>query len=252
MFEVFTEAGTAAAAGVFLPLADLPGLTALELATTGSQLEGHLAYALLNALYSTMAPMNTLGVVNLSKSNPTGTGAGLFTEAIGFAFQRVVNLQTGSVGVVPLATIGTETGLGSVAIADIFPDAEIVAESGAVAGAGIVVPDSVVANYGAASKASIEDDARDWIGGLLAALAGGLTVRSTTVASALTSRTALASLRSTGVAIPPTWYDATNPITGIAAADLNWIRVIQDAITIEYELAIDSETQSLSLSVRTA
>jgi hypothetical protein len=252
MFDAYTEAGTATNAGVFIPVADLPGLTEAELATTGTELEGNLIYGILNALYTTLAPMTTLGIVSLAKGNPSGTGTNRFTESIGFGFQRVINFSAGTVGPLPLPTIGTEAGRGSVQIADVFPSAEIVAQSGAISGAGVVVPDTLITPYGGQAKATTEEDSRDWIGAIMAAIASGVTVRSSTVASAISSRTLPAGIRPTGVAIPPTWYDATNPITGISSASLPYVRVIQETITIEYEILIDPENQTVSLSNRTS
>jgi hypothetical protein len=252
MFNVFAGSGTASNAGIFIPLADLPGLSQSELATTGSTLEANLVYAMLNALYSAMAPMTILGIANLNKSQPAGTGTGRFSEAIGFAYQRLINFKLGTVGAIPIAVTGTEAGMGSLTIEDIFPGAAIVSQGGAITGAGIVVPSSLVSDYGASTINNIDDDARAWVGALLPAIAAGVTVRSATVESAITSRTLISGIRSTGVSIPAAWYDAANPLTNISAADLPWLRVIQDQVTIEYEMAIDADTQTLSLSVRTA
>lgn len=252
MFDVYTQSGTATNAGIFIPLVDLPGLSQSELATTGNTLEANLVYAMLNALYSAMAPMTILGIVNLNKSQPSGTGTGRFSESVGFAYQRLVNYKMGTVGVIPLPTFGSEAGRGKIQADDVFPSAAVATQGGNIPGSGIVVPHSLVSDYGGGSLGSVTADARAWIGALQMAIAAGVTVRSATVESAITSRTLISGIRSTGVSIPAAWYDAANPLTNISAADLPWLRVIQDQVTIEYEMAIDADTQTLSLSVRTA
>lgn len=252
MFNAYTGSGTASNAGVFIPLADLPGLTQSELATTGSTLEGHLIYAVLNALYLSMSPMTILGIVNLSKSQPTGNATGRFSESIGFAYQRLLNYKTGAISAIPLAISGSEAGMGTVTIEDIFPSGEIVAQGGSIPGAGVVVPNSLIADYGAGILNNAGSDARSWVGAIMSAMAAVATVRSTTVESAVTSRTLVSAIRSTGVAIPANWYDPSNPLTNISVSDLGWLRVIQDQVTIEYELTIDPDNQTVSLSVRTA
>jgi hypothetical protein len=251
MFQVFSSSGTAAAAGVFIPLADLPGLSQSEIETTGAELEGNLIYSLLNAFYMGLNVRNTLGIVGLSKTNPQGNGTNRYTEGVGFGYQRLINYKTGTIAPIPLPTIGTEAGAGDCAIAYLFSGAQIKAQNAAIPGAGIVIPHALVADYGATSPTNTGNDARDWIGALLIAMAANTTLRSATVPSAITSRVSPATLRSVGIAIPPTWYDANNPITGISPEDLPYSRIIQDTITIEYELMSDADAQTFSLSIRT-
>ncbi|QHV00008.1 hypothetical protein [Synechocystis sp. CACIAM 05] len=257
MFDVFTEPVEAGAengvvAGVFIPLADLPGMALAELSTTGATLDSHQVYSLLNSIYSALAQVPSLGIINLVKSAPVGTGPDKFTEGVGLTLQFLLNLQAGTLTTIPLATIGSEAGIGAVYLADIWPDCEKVAAEGAISGAGFLIPDSWIENYGATAIASVETDARRWIGALMAGIISSISPRTTTLSTAIITRTNPATLRMTGFAIPAGWYDATNPITGIASTDISKLRVVQETYLIEYEMAVNPDTQTLEVNIATS
>jgi hypothetical protein len=150
-----------------------------------------------------------------------------------------------------LATIGTEAGRGKIIATDIWPDCLKISAEGEIPEAGLLIPDSLTATHGG-SIATVDGDCRFWLGALQRAMLTGATVRSSTTASAITARTNLTTLRQTGVAIPASWYDATNPLTGLTAADLAKIRVTQEIYLIEYEILIDPETQTVGLNIATS
>lgn len=255
MFNFFTESVSAGAengvnAGVFVPLAELPGMASGELATTGATAEAHGVYALLNSLYSALAPLPSLGIINLIKTAPAGTGTNRYSEGIGATFQYLINLQTGAASVLPLPTIGSESGIGAIYLEDIWGAAAIITTEGAIPGAGLVVPETLIAQFGGVTPGAVDTDCRGWIAALFSAMTAGVSVRSATVSSAIVSKTNPATSRLTGVAIPPAWYDAVNPVTGIAGTDLGFLRVVQEAILIEYELISDPDAQTLEMSVR--
>jgi hypothetical protein len=255
MFTFFTQSVQAGAengvtAGVFVPLAELPGMVTGELSTTGATAEAHGIYAVLNSIYSALAPLPSLGIINLIKSAPVGTGTGRYTEGIGATFQYLLNLQTKEISPLPLPTIGSEAGIGAIYLEDIWAGAAIIANEGAIPGAGLLIPAALVAVLGGINPGAIDTDCRGWIAALVGAISAGVSVRSATVASAIVTRTNPTSSRFAGVAIPPAWYDAVNPITGIVGADLGFLRVVQEAILVEYELLSDPDSQTLELSVR--
>ena len=62
------------------------------------------------------------------------------------------------------------------------------------------------------------------------------TLRTSSVASAITNRTNLLSDRLAGLAIPTAYYDASNPTSGILAANTPHLRLIQQTLSIEVEV----------------
>lgn len=256
MFSIFTEpvvagGGNGVIGGTYIPLADLPGMALAELSTTGTALDSHQTYSLLNSIYSAVANLNSLGIVNLSKTSPVGTGPNLFTEGVGLTMQYLLDLQAGTMGTIPLATIGTEAGMGAVYLSDIWPYCEKVSAEGEIDGAGILIPDSWIAGYGGGNIAAVDEDCRGWIGALMRGLLANLSVRSSTTATAIITRTNPNGIRMTGFAIPASWYDATNPLTGITSADLGHVRIVQESYLVEYEMAVNPESQTLEINVAT-
>jgi len=238
-------------AGVFIPVADLAGLTQAELSQTGATREGKVIYGLLNSVYAGLAEIASLGLVNLTKSDPSGTGVNRFTESISLSVQWLLDLSSRSFSSIPRPSIGAEAGKGKVTLADIWPDAEIILPEGAISGPGVLLADSLLTTYGASELTVTTDDARDWIGALFAAMVANATVRTATVASGITTRTNPLTIRGTGATIPASWFDATNPVTGILAADVPHLRVFQETYSIEYELETNPDTQTLEIRVAT-
>jgi hypothetical protein len=237
--------------GVFIPVADLAGLTQAELSETGATREGKVIYGLLNSIYAGLAEIASLGLVNLTKSDPSGTGVNRFTESISLSVQWLLDLSSRSFSSIPLPITGSESGKGKVALEDIWPDAEIVTAEGSISGPGVLLADSLLTTYGASELTATTDDARDWIGALFAVIIANATVRTSTVASAITTRTNPLTIRGTGVTIPASWFDATNPVTGILAADVLHLRVFQETYSVEYELQTNPETQTVEIRVAT-
>jgi hypothetical protein len=257
MFSFFTEAieagaGNGVVSGVFVPLADLPGMTLAELATTGTTAEGHAVYSVLNSLYSALAPLPSLGIINLQKSSPVGTGPDRYTEGVTATFQYLIDLQDKTVSPLPLPTIGLAAGIGAFYLEDIWPGAAIIANQGAISGAGLLIPDSLISQLGGVTPGAIDVDCRDWIAALFGGMVKNATLRTASVPSAIVTRTNPTTNRLTGVAIPPAWYDAVDPVTGIVGADLGYLRVVQETLLIEYEIVSDPDTQTLALSIRTS
>lgn len=257
MFNLFTGSvnagnGNGVVAGVFVPLADLPGMTQAELSTTGTTAEGHAVFAILNSLYAALAPLPSLGIINLQKSSPVGNGPDRFTEGVTATFQYLIDLQEKTVSPLPLPSIGSEAGIGALYLEDIWSGAAIVANQGAISGAGLLIPDSLISQLGGVTPGTVDVDCRDWIAALFGAMVANATVRTASVASAIVTRTNPTTSRLAGVVIPPAWYDAVNPITGIVGANLRFLRVVQETLLIEYEVVSDPDNQTLTLSVRTS
>lgn len=238
--------------GVFIPQSDLPGLTLEELSHTGATREGKVVYGLVNSFFNSLATIPSLGIVNLSKSDPQGAGVNRFTEFVTVSWQWLLDFSDRSISPIPLPTIGASAGEGGVSLSDVWVGAEIIAQNGEISEPGIVIRDSVVfIKFGGEKPLLNTDDARGWLGAFWQALISSINVRSSTIASAITTLTNPSTIRGLGIAIPATWYDATNPVTGILAENLPNIRVFQESFSIEYEMLVDPSSQTLEVNIAT-
>lgn len=250
--EIFPTTGTASSDGIFLPLTDLVGMVAGDLSETGVLLEGKLTYAFLNSLFDTIALLTPLALPSPEKGDPVGTGTEKYTESITLRIQRFLDLRTNTTYLPTLPNTGSYAGQGGLTIADIWPGAAKVAAAGETGEAGVLIPDSWVSGYGGAIPSTVDSDSRSWVAAFINAVDHTIAVRSTTVASSITRKTDPNTIRPLGVAIPADFYDATNPTSGIAAADLPYLRLVQESITIDYELLTDSDAQTFEVNVATA
>lgn len=236
--------------GVFIPIANLQGITTGELANDQTDIlrEGKIIYGLANQLFARLTALSPLGIVSITKGNPTGTGTNRFTEAISFITQWVQDYSSREFYPVPLPP----STVGKASISDIFPNASLVINEGAIPGAGILFPHSLANTYGAVTPSSVSVDSRDWIFSIMHSAIAESTLRTSSVASAITNRTNLLKNRVAGLAIPTAYYDASNPTSGILAADTPHLRLIQETLSIEYEVESDPSDQTQEIRVAIA
>jgi hypothetical protein len=236
--------------GVFIPQTDLPGLTVAELGETGTSREGKVVYGLVNSFFDSLGTIPSLGVVNLTKSDPQGSGVNRFREFIAVSWQWLLDFSDRSISPIPLPTIGASAGEGGVSLSDVWVGAEIIALDGGIPTPGIVIRDSVVSTKFGGIKPSLNtDDARGWLGAFWQALVSSISVRSTAISSAITSTTNFQTTRGTGIAIPATWYDPVNPVTGVLAENLPNLRVFQESYSVEYEMVVNPANQTLEIYI---
>jgi hypothetical protein len=251
--EYFNAAGTATADGVFIPLASLPGVLASELAGAEAiaQKEGKTVLAILNRIYNIASP-NTFSKLGLevSKESPSGISADIFNQSFSVTYQKLVNLDTDTISVVPIPTSGANSGVGGFSIADIFSGAAKVAAAGAVSGAGVVIKTSGLLPYSSLTHASINPsgDSRDWIFALIDHLVADSDKRSASIASAVTSGTVG---RLFSPSIPSTYIAATDPVSGILADDLNSRGLIGRINAITVQIQLNQTTQTFDVFVAT-
>ncbi|MEE3716285.1 hypothetical protein V2H45_05955 [Tumidithrix elongata RA019] len=251
-FEYFDAAGNATNDGVFIPVAALPGVLATELAAAqpATTKLSKAIFAILNQIYDTISPttFNALGFT-ASKANPSGAGTDLLNQNFSFTAQKLINFDTDTVSQVPVPSTGANTGLGKFSISDIFAGAAVVAAAGTVAGAGIVIPTSLLLPYTSLTHAGLTisgtSDNRDWFAALFDFLGNDLPVRSSTVASAVTARTASAIAATT---IPAAYVDATAPTSGILVADLPARGLVSKSYSLTIQLILDQSSQSFDVN----
>lgn len=246
--EYFDAAGNAVADGVFIPVAALPGVLAAELAAAQSTAlkEAKSLLGMLNQIFNIVSPstFNKLGFA-ITKGIPAGVSADVCNLTFTTTWQKLVNLDADTLGVIPVATTGTSLGLGDFAVEDVFPGAAKVAAGGAVAGAGIVVVTSALTPYSSLTHAGLNtaagQDNRAWFAALFDHLAASATVRDELTQSAVTA-VALGTVDAT--AIPDAFIAAANPTSGILPADVNSRGLVTrtNSYTIQLQLSQTAQT----------
>lgn len=233
-------------AGVFIPVADLPGISDGEFAVNQSAIlkEGKAIYGLSNAIYSGLSALSALTGLTITKGNPSGTGVNRFTESFTLVFQWLTNFSTRNFDPVPL----NNNELGKVTIANIFPTAELIQAEGEIPEEGLLIPFSITNTYGGDLPVNTTTDARDWIYAVFLAMVAESTLRTTSVESAITNRSNLLTQRVAGLLIPANYY-GSEPITGLLAADLPHSRIFTDTLLIEYEVETNPQTQTVEVKV---
>lgn len=250
--------GTALTDGIFLPLATLPGILSNELADAEPN---HLKYskavnAIAETLFSVISPANFEGSISLAatKLQPAGAGLNQINQSFSFSFSKVLDLKNQEILEIPEPTTGTNNGLGAVDFTDIFPLSEKVTTGGAIGGAGIVISTSLLIPYSSITHSALTIDGttdnREAISALIMFLGNASLIRSTTQASGITTRTVQAT--PTIGAIPAAFTALPNPTSGILAADTLVRALITRTVTITFNYALNSTTQTFDLRSVTA
>lgn len=257
LFEYGDAAWEASFSGVFIPVANLPGATSAEFdgAVDAEIKEGQAVFSLCKQIIKVVTATNFLTTQN--STNKLGVsytlaetipGVALKNKAYTFSFSKLIDFSDNTLSVIPVASAGTQSGLGDFSIVDLFSGAAKVASGEDTSGAGILINSSTLASYGALAHASVvlANDARQWLESLLFSIFdGGVTVRATGVESAFPS---VPTKTFTTLTIPAAATQTTNPITGIVAADLNKL----SAITVSYGVTIqtiENENETISINV---
>ncbi|WP_024547127.1 hypothetical protein [Picosynechococcus sp. NKBG15041c] len=246
---VVAGAGNGVPAGLFLPIADLPGVVAGEFGSAESTATktGKAALAIANAIHSYLSA-NAAQIVGMVSTRAKASASdSLDNLTYSFACQYLADLETQSMGQIPLPMAGANAGIGGFAIDDVFPTATEVAAEGAISGEGVVIPYADVAEYGGDDPAAIAGvDNRDFVAALIRAFPSLLTVRTASVASAVT---AVSQANPTVFTLPAAATAETNPTTGIVAGDLPKIGLLQFTTSWTVQVALNQTAQTFDVNV---
>ncbi len=251
-FEYFDAAGTAVADGVFIPVTGVSGLLAAELAAAqAADLKlSKSIYALLEQAYAILSPtgFRKLGFTT-AKASPAGAGTNLINQNYSFTAQKVANYDTDTLSMIGLPTVGTNSGLGKFAIGDLFAGAAKISAGGAIPSAGFLIPTALLTAYSSLTHAALTvsgvSDNRDWFHALLDWLGNSVALRSTTVASAITSRSA-----SSPSASAPSGdlIAVSNPTSNIPSDQVDRYAVLSKSYSITLQLLINPTTQTFDVN----
>ncbi len=252
--EYYDGNAVAQGLGVYIPVADLPGVNAAELANVypAAVKEGKVILALLNRISRIVSPdsFDKLGFA-ITKEAPDGVDVDIFNQVFAITYQWVVGVAARTVDVVPVPNLGTNTGKGDFWIIDVFPGSFKVGPGSDVA-AGIVINDSGLTQYvnsALITDLDIDGDGRAWFAALAEHLTFDSIKRGVNNSSAVVS--ALASNYSAS-AITPDMIDATDPTTGIPPADAKKYALINRTDTVTVQLALNQDTQVFEVLVASA
>lgn len=242
--EQLSAAAAATNDGLFVPVDDLPGLDATELDGTPEG-ESKLIFAILNAVYDTLNPVNfdKLGF-GVTKPNPTGTGADLINQSFGLSAQYMANLADNTIGMIPVPASGTNAEVGKIALTDIFPGADEIASGATSGGAGIVIPDSEIGDFGAPTADTIGDDFRQYLASLYLWMIGSAAIRGSAPSAIVNASVGAA----TGFNPPAAWTADTNPVSGIDAADLSRRAFFSRQFSLTVNLKLNQADQTFDVN----
>lgn len=254
-FEFFAAAGSATSDGVLIPIADLTGLKATELAPSESlnAKESRTVTSLLNTIHAALSPASFAALgFTITRGVPAGAGDNLINQTFTLTWQKLVRLDTAQVAQIPVPTTGTHTGVGQFSILDVFANASKV-ESGDSTSAGVLIPTAELASFANLSHATLTvaatADNRDWFAALADWLAADASRRSTSEASAIIN-TSMGGVNSVGI---PAAFTATNdPTSGLLAADLGKRGLISRSTSLTVQSVLNQDAQTFDVHVVTA
>ena len=160
---VAAGSGNGVVAGLFVPLANLPGIVSTELIEPSK--ERKIVYSLTNKLfYGLNALTNKLGF-SPTKELPSGIDVDVIEQTFTFQNQFMIDWGSKQVDVLPLPSTGT----GKVTIENALASGvAFVAAEGAIAGAGVLIPNTLITASGGSIPADVNvADARSYIGALI-------------------------------------------------------------------------------------
>ncbi|ANV84619.1 hypothetical protein AWQ21_09615 [Picosynechococcus sp. PCC 7003] len=250
--SVSAGGGNGVPAGLFLPIADLPGVVAGEFADAQSQAtkESKAALAIANAIHDYLSA-NSADIVGMTSTRAKASVSDILDNlTFSFACQYVADLETETVGQIPLPASGANSGVGGFALDDLFANAAEVAEEDAITGEGVVIPYADLVEYGGSDPAAITGvDNRDFVAAMIRAFPAIVPVRSASVASGVTS---ISQAAGTTFTLPAAATAETDPTTGLTAADLPKIAALQFTTSWTVQVALDQAAQTFDVNVVTA
>ena len=243
---VSASQGNGVVAGLFIPIANLPMMTAGEFAIGESQAkkESKALLGIGTALYDYYTA-NSANILGFSASrSQSSVSDGIVNWQYSFTSQKVAYQSDSTFDVLPLPGTGTYSGIGAIKLDSVFPNAAVIAAEGAISGEGLLIPNSMILG---GADAALNADKRDYLEGLLTAIAaGGVTLRSISTASAVTTLSNPSNYSAFTLAAAAT--DATNPTTGLTSSDIGKIATVQKTVSYTVQLIMNDSTGTFDVN----
>ena len=257
MIEFYPASSPIVTSGIAIPIASLPGFTTDEFDNgTTAQKISKAIYGILQCFYTALSPsnVNKLGISNVSKSAPSGVAVDTFAVTYSGTFSLYADpADTNPIDAIPVATGGTNVNWGRVPLSDVLPSVIYSDGTATIASRTVVIPNSDIAPYLPSQSMPPSDlgtDNRRYLQALLEYLANGADlVRSATVASALTARSASAFSASnpSGALVA-----ATNPTSSIDPAKAARTVLLSRTYSFTLQFLAIASTETFDVNVVTA
>lgn len=230
---VAAGSGNGVPAGIFIPQADLPGITtAAELGNPNQ--ERKVAYSICNRVHDALAGIPTkLGISN-SRSMSTGA-LDRINQSFLLTVLFVANHVDNTLSVLPLPG----SNAGRVSLSALFPAAAIVGAEGAVPGPGVVVPSVLITENGGSVPGAVANDARSWLNALYQSMVLGLEPSEAVISPSRSSATG---------STPAADFTGAGATTGLDADDLSRLSFFSLTYSVTLQISLNQSTQTFDLA----
>jgi len=250
--EYHAVAGTAAADGLMIPIGALKGLDASEVASTESDRvrEAKIVLAIFASMRSAILDLDDAPLgFSLVAQAPIGVAENLARITHVVDWQRLVDLESQDLSVLPVPTTGTNNGKGKLELTTVFSGATKVADGGTTV-AGVVIPTAEVAKYSSVVHASLDvsEDGREYLMGLSDYLISNVVIRTEAGQQSAITRAFVGDLE--GLILGDSrLIDATNPTSGIDRTKLTQLGVVERQTAITIEIKLNQSSQAFDVDV---
>lgn len=252
--QIFPAAGgTADFSGVFIPVANLltggiSGSAEFAAGEPAALKRDKAIFAVAEVVTAYISGLATGLALGISVTRPN-TASVNYTYGLTLQLHEV--LDSGSpLAPLPVPSSGANSGVGDFAFTDIFPGATKVASAATVAGSGVLIETASMEFFGAPDHASLNlaNDSRYLLGAMFRYLAtsNDLPLRSATVASAVTTKTAG---NFSTFTLPAAATATTDPTTNLVASNLPRTVLVQQASSLTFNLVASSPAPTLELEI---
>lgn len=229
---VAAASGNGVVAGLFVPIANLPGMQSSEL--TDSSKERKITLSFANKIYNGLnAITDKLGLA-LVKSTPVGAGNDLIDQNFQYLLQYMIDWASGEVSVLPLPATNTgkiylEQALGT--------GINFVTNEGAISGAGVLIPNSLITNAnGVIPSDTSSADARSYLSSLIHCFVMNLDTATSVILNSKSTPAGIAA---------NTAFLATN---GVLSTDLNYRSFFSVTYNLTLRLQLNQESQTFDIA----
>jgi len=250
--EYHAVAGTAAADGLMIPIAALKGLDASEIASTESDRvrEAKVILAIFASMRLAILDLDDVSLgFSLVARAPIGVAENLARITHVVNWQRLVNLESQDLSVLPVPTTGTNNAKGKVELTAVFSGASKLS-SGDTTVPGILIPTAEVAKYSSVVHASLDpsEDSRGYLMGLTDYLTSNAVIRTDEGQQSAITGAVVGDLEGVFLDDSPL-IDATNPTSGIDRTKLTQLGVIEREVNITIEVKLNQSSQAFDVHV---
>lgn len=252
MIEYLTATAAVTSNGIFIPNTALPGFSTLELDTASPGKDSKFTLAFLNQLHTRInqATPRPLGV-GMTKPNPVGAGANLVNQNFNLVHTYALNHQFNTISSIPAANSGTNAN-NFLAFVNVFPGSTI-ATIGETPGAGVLIPDTELASYGAVevgsyeSGTSLSNDNRLLLIGIARMLSQRLELKN---ANNPNSAIIQANRNTPTIFTPPVDFTAAiNPTSSILSGELPLYSFMNIGYSFTVQLKLNDVNQSFDVNI---